>query len=119
MKRIARKGFDLDLKDGEVKEEQLKQILACKIEVKFDEMSATTGNFFCEYECSNKPSGIVTTEAEYYDVSLPNQVHILIPTFALRHLINTNKFRSVSGGDNYAAKGYLIPLSELIAYENV
>jgi hypothetical protein len=44
-----------------------------KFEVKADRMSRRTGNFFIEIESkSGKPSGLRTTEADYYLLILPN-----------------------------------------------
>ena len=52
-----RKEYDLIIiKDG-------KEI---KIEVKSDRQASQTGNLAIEYECNRKPSGISSTEADFY-----------------------------------------------------
>ena len=40
------------------------------VEVKRDEQYKVTGNFYVEYFCNNKPSGISTTQSEYYFIYL-------------------------------------------------
>jgi hypothetical protein len=86
-------------------------------EVKADRLTYKTGNMFIEYECSNKLSGISTTNATYWfyfvilPVSLtnyPNNYRVYkIPISALKESI-TKTTRTILGGDNYKSKGYLI-----------
>lgn len=84
-------------------------------EVKSDRMSATTGNMFLEYECNQRPSGIAVSTADYwfyYVVKAQEDVY-KIPVPVLKAMTG----RSVSGGDGYRSRGYLIPLTELAAYQ--
>lgn len=68
-------------------------------EVKTDLMCGSTGNFALEYECRGKPSGIVTTEADYWIYKLDDGFY-LISVERLKYLIDEAKyFRMVSGGD--------------------
>lgn len=68
-------------------------------EVKNDLMCGKTGNFALEYECRGKPSGIETTEADYWVYNLDDGVY-MIPVDALKNLINSKSyFRMVTGGD--------------------
>lgn len=68
-------------------------------EVKHDIMSCYTGNLAVEYECRGKPSGIVTSQADYWVYKLDKDF-FLIERKTLRKLIDDQKyFRIVSGGD--------------------
>lgn len=68
-------------------------------EVKTDLMCGYTGNFALEYECRGKPSGIVTTEADYWIYKLDDGFY-LISVEKLKTLLDEQKyFRLVSGGD--------------------
>lgn len=77
-----------------------------KYEVKTDEASKKTNNFFIEFSGYKKPSGIATTESNYYILS--NTVdYYLIETGKLKELIKNNTFKivKVKTNDTY---GYLI-----------
>jgi hypothetical protein len=68
-------------------------------EVKTDLMCGRTGNFAIEYECRGKPSGIVTTQADYWIYKLDDGFY-LSPVSTLKNLIDDAKyFRMVTGGD--------------------
>jgi len=80
-------------------------------EVKADRMTARTGNVVIEFECSGKPSGITSTEADYwvYFIVGTNE-YIKIDTPVLRQLIADNKWtRKVKGGDGWRSNMYLFP----------
>jgi len=83
------------------------------VEVKSDAQYKKTGNFYVEYECNDKPSGIATTKAKYYYIYL-DKLYIL-ETEDLkdkcRKYLNTKKDKK--GGDNMASKGIIIPIQEL------
>tara|TARA_Y100000385_G_scaffold26760_1_gene25409 strand:+ start:81 stop:482 length:402 start_codon:yes stop_codon:yes gene_type:complete len=83
------------------------------VEVKSDAQYKKTGNFYVEYECNGKPSGIATTKAKYYYIYL-DKLYIL-KTEDLkdkcRKYFNTK--RDKKGGDNMASKGIIIPINEL------
>ena len=83
------------------------------VEVKSDAQYKKTGNFYVEYECNGKPSGIATTKAKYYYIYL-DKLYIL-KTEDLkdkcRKYLNTKKDKK--GGDNMASKGIIIPINEL------
>ena len=83
------------------------------VEVKSDAQYQKTGNFYVEYECNDKPSGIATTKAKYYYIYL-DKLYIL-KTEDLkdkcRKYLNTKKDKK--GGDNMASKGITIPINEL------
>ena len=59
--------FKYDLQLGQLGEQHLAKILINKkIEVKTDYQATQTGNIFVEYESRGKPSGMATSEAEWY-----------------------------------------------------
>src|SRR4051812_25087656 len=63
------KKFDIDLKYGQESEELIKSVFGgeVKVEVKRDDKwPLRTGNVFVEVEYLGEPSGIETTEAEYW-----------------------------------------------------
>ena len=63
-----RKKFDIDLQYGTIKEEKIIDMFVNKkIEVKSERgMWMKTGNICIEYESYGKPSGIITTEADFW-----------------------------------------------------
>jgi len=83
------------------------------VEVKSDAQYKKTGNFYVEYECNGKPSGIAATKSKYYYIYL-DKLYIL-KTEDLkdkcRKYLNTKKDKK--GGDNMASKGITIPINEL------
>jgi hypothetical protein len=75
-----------------------------KIEVKEDFVGETTGNVGLEFECRGKPSGIQTTEADYYIYKLHTRSHtiqfVLHDTGVIKQMIEDKLyFRIVNGGD--------------------
>ena len=61
-----------------------------KYEVKADEYSLKSGNFFIEFYGYNKPSGITTTEANYY----------IITDTINYYMIDVDKLKILCTGDN-------------------
>ena len=65
-------------------------------EVKYERASLKTGNIFIEYMAFSKPSGIITTIADYYIVVLPiNDVEnqfILLDVDVIKQLITQKLF---------------------------
>ena len=63
-----RKKFDIDLQYGTIREEKIiDMFLNKKIEVKSERDTwMKTGNICIEYESYGKPSGIITTEADFW-----------------------------------------------------
>ena len=83
------------------------------VEVKSDAQYQKTGNFYVEYECNGKPSGIAATKAKQYYIYL-DKLYILETEdlkYKCRKYINTK--RDKKGGDNMASKGIIIPIEEL------
>jgi hypothetical protein len=85
------------------------------VEVKADLKAKATGNLFIEYESRGNPSGIATSEADYWCFQI-GHLFILIETEELksitRPLLGTKA--DLQGGDNNSSKGVLLPIIELI-----
>ena len=63
----ASPNFDLDLKFGQERENELQEILHNEpIEVKCDRLCIKTGNVFVEFEDAGRPSGISITKSKFY-----------------------------------------------------
>jgi len=108
--------FKFDLKVGQEKENLLAKIIQSKkLEVKYDRAAQRTGNVFVEFESRGKPSGIATTEAEYFCFCVVDSFYIL-PTKKLKKLcrdyLGTKNERA--GGDNNTSKGILLPIKKLL-----
>jgi len=117
-----RKKFDLDLAYGKVREQRIADMLQDKkIEVKSErDLWMKTGNIAIEYECYGKPSGIAATEAVYWFHNLcvgdKTFATLVFDVPSLRTIIdNLDYKRSVSGGDNYASRMYLLNLQKLFS----
>lgn len=88
-----------------------------KVEVKSDRLSAKTCNLAIEYECSNKPSGINATTANFwmYFIVYDNKEECYkIPVDELKEIIKDCK--TVAGGDGYRARMYLLNKSKVKHY---
>jgi len=117
-----RKKFDLDLQYGEVREKAVADMLQNKkIEVKSErDMWQRTGNIAIEYECYGKPSGINATESDYWfhNLCIGDEIFATLAfnTKSLKRIIkNLDYKRSVSGGDNNAARMYLLNIQKLFS----
>jgi hypothetical protein len=88
-------------------------------EVKSDGKGHFTGNVCIEYACSDKPSSINATKADWWIHFIPSPNYtdnkyrlIKIQTGTLRQMISDKKYiRFCNGGDGYRASMYLFPLS--------
>ena len=117
-----RKKFDIDLEYGKVREQMVADMLQDKkIELKSErDVWQKTGNIAIEYECYGKPSGISATESDYWFHNLcigdETFATIVFDTNSLKRIINNlDSKRSVSGGDNNAARMYLLNLQKLFS----
>ena len=114
------KRFDLDLAYGKVFEHKVAEMLGqSKIEVKTEKDKwKSTGNIVIEYESRNKPSGIVTTDADYWmhNLAMGDDIVLsfLLKVSTLRKYIAKHNPRSVRGGDDMTSKLYLIKLTDLV-----
>lgn len=109
--------FSHDLEVGQLYERQLAQILnSKKIEVKRDFKAVETGNIFVEYESRNRPSGIATSNAEYYCYILSDEHFVMTTCRRLKALCRPylKTTRDVRGGDSNTSKGILLPVKALV-----
>ena len=117
-----RKKFDLDLAYGKIREQRVADMLTDKkVEVKSErDMWVRTGNIAIEYESYGKPSGIAATEADYWFHNLcigdETFATLVFDVPSLKRIIdNLDEKRTVSGGDNGAARMYLLSLQKLFS----
>ena len=126
--------FKYDLELGQLGEMLIGKLLSSRtIEVKFDFGCYRTENFYIEYQSRNKPSGIATTQADYWMLIAASEYGqrlkqyqeaiqkedilyaVLIETERLKHLCRTRPFRKgVKGGDNNTSLGILIKAKDLL-----
>lgn len=102
------KGYDLVL------EKNGRNVL---VEVKEDFAVGKTGNVAVEFSCRGKPSGISTTQADFWLYRLhmnEGLIHVLLETDELKRKIELEKyFRTVNGGDEGSnSLNYLFKLEE-------
>ena len=102
----AYKPWDIRFYDGDA---------SMKVEVKADRMTGKTGNLAIEFECSGKPSGIATTDADVWAYFAPHASGCKwwwIPVADIRAAIDGEQYSSIkSGGDGWRARMYLFPES--------
>ena len=125
------KFYDIDLPFGIKYEGTLSELLTAKtnklIEVKTERnMWKKTGNIYVEFIWRETFSGIVTTEADWWAtiLTLDDAIQgiILLPTSLMRQkvkqLIKDGKAKyPVRGGDDSESQGALVPIKELMNYE--
>lgn len=110
--------FRHDLKLGQLGEKGLGKIFSeSTVEVKTDLKANKTGNVFVEYESRNKPSGLVTTEADWWCFIVSNTQLVLIRTDKLKEITRAHWGNRVLGGDSNTSKGVLIPVSVLSTFK--
>ena len=114
------KRFDLDLQYGQVFEQKVADMLQNKkIEVKTErDKWKSTGNIVIEFESRGCPSGIASTEADYWfhNLAVGNDIvmTLVFPVSKLRSYIAKNMPRMVRGGDDNTSRMYLISLTDLV-----
>ena len=112
--------FKYDLKRGQEAEEWFAGLLTGgdHIECKRDFKAHKTGNVYVEYECRGKPSGISTTEADYWVFIVGpnnNDLRAYLTTTARLKVLFENAERKVPGGDSMLSMGALVTVQELVA----
>ena len=117
-----RKKFDIDLQYGQVREKLILDMLQDKkIEVKSErDMWQKTGNIAIEYESYGKPSGISSTESDYWFHNLcigeDTFATLVFKTDNLKSIINNLDYKkTVCGGDHMASKMYLLNIKQLFS----
>lgn len=119
------KKFDIDLKYGNLKEQQVADMLqSSKIEVKTERgMWKRTGNIAIEFRSYGKPSGIDATEADYWFHVLADgddiDAVLMFEVKKLRAIVAKGKWKTIRGGDNYGSEMYLVPLSKLMSAQTL
>ena len=114
------KRFDIDLEYGKVFEQKVADMLQnSKIEVKTErDKWSSTGNIVVEFESRGRPSGIATTEADYWfhNLAIGNNIvmTLVFPVYKLRSYIAKNMPKMIRGGDNNTSRMYLINLTDLV-----
>ena len=118
--------FDVDLRYARQFEELVAEIFedGGRVEVKTERnIWATTGNIAVEIKCRNEPSGIATTDADYWIhlLALDNDVFggFIFPTQKLKErikeLLKDKTAKIQYGGDDNASKLVLIPINKLFS----
>ena len=113
--------FSHDLLVGQIAEQFLGNLLENKkIEVKHDKIAHRSGRVFVEFECRGKPSGITTTQSDFWAFVLITGVVIIISKNRLTALCNEkyNNGYITLGGDGNNSQGFLIELDDLLRKEN-
>ena len=120
--KCDRKKFDLDLKYGKIREEQVAEMLLNrKIEVKSErDKWQGTGNIAVEYESYGKPSGIKATESDYWfhNLCIGNDTFCTLDfdTKSLKRIIDSLDYKKiVNGGDHNASRMYLLNIQKLFS----
>tara|TARA_R100000700_G_scaffold11407_1_gene16441 strand:+ start:1593 stop:2006 length:414 start_codon:yes stop_codon:yes gene_type:complete len=115
-----RKKFDIDLEYGQIRENKIADMFSkAKIEVKSERgMWMKTGNICIEYESYGKPSGIQTTESDYWfhNLCIGDEIFctFIFDVPKLKKLIDKLDFKkSVSGGDHNASRMWLVNIQKL------
>lgn len=114
------KRFDLDLQYGQVFEQKVADMLQNKkIEVKTErDKWKSTGNIVIEFESRGRPSGVATTEADYWfhNLAVGNDIvmTLVFPVSKLRAYISKNMPKMIRGGDDNTSRMYLISLTDLV-----
>lgn len=96
-----------------------------KIEVKTERgMWSKTGNIAIEYQSWGKPSGIDSTEADYWfhNLALNDEVYctLMFKTDVLKKIVKGLDYhKSVSGGDHNASRMFLVNLSKLFSTDTL
>jgi hypothetical protein len=90
-------------------------------EVKSDRKAHATNNICIEYECSQKPSGINVTQADFYVYFIinPDDSHHVykIPVADIKKMIEDKKYsKDVKGGDGWRSAMYLFDISLFSEY---
>ena len=119
--KYTAENFDIDLCTGLNGEVQALDILqGSKIEVKTDFKAHKTGNIAIEIESFGKPSGLQTSEAEWWLFNI--RIHKSEPMLLIisRHRLKEIASRYIlqgktcMGGDKMASKLVIVPISEII-----
>jgi hypothetical protein len=90
----------------------------CKVEVKKDLRSLDTGNILVEFEFNGHPSGILTTQADWWVITDDRSDWMITPQ-ELRYFIFLNRlqYREIIGSGDYSKKkAFFIRRDDFIKY---
>ena len=122
--------FDLDLRFGQsgegIVEDLLTKALNGTVEVKTDRRWQDTGNIFVETECWSirqqkyVPSGIYTSESDYYAFLLPvgekKPLMVYYPTSLLKKVVEAKGREANQDWSDNPSRGYLIRPEDVLEY---
>jgi hypothetical protein len=115
--------FRYDLEFGKQGESMLHKMLSneegYKVEVKRDRQAHKTNNLYFEYQSRNKPSGIATTQAEYYAYFVTDTFCFIISVqelkIKLKRLVKEDKaIGNMPGGDKNTSLGVLVSIDNFL-----
>lgn len=113
--------FDLNLAEGKVSEAQVLSLLTGEetVEVKRDFKVSKTGNVALEFAHTGTPTGITTTEADWYAIALDGEeyngeVVVFIKTDRLRRLVFNAPGRIIDGGDGHKSTFKALRIDRLL-----
>lgn len=116
--------FRHDLKVGQVGEQLLADILQGKtVEVKRDFWISRSENLAVEFESRGKPSGIATSEADYWAFiaagEVEDEIVLLIKTSRLKKIAKLEKQKGniKAMGDNNTSLSVLVKWGNLLKYK--
>jgi hypothetical protein len=122
----ANKKFDIDLKYGQIREDQISAMFKDKkIEVKTErDWWHKTGNIALEYECNGKPSGINATESDFWIQILAkgeeNHCMLVFEVSKLKEIVDKYKEKYTRMvGDRNASKCVILPIRKLFDKEAI
>ena len=116
--------FDIDLDFGQIYEEKIKDIFQGRggIEVKTErDVWKRTGNIAIEIKYKGNPSGLSSTNADWWihilsdngEIDTAFMFNVNKLRKKIRRLVSRKEARIVMGGDNYDSEIVLVPISKL------
>ena len=117
---------DVQLMQGNFKPYDMIDGNGIKYEVKADRWTYKTNNICIEFECNNKPSGITSSEADFYmyyvvntdNKHKPYEYILRIPCDYIRALIEDEEYHRIQkGGNGWRSKFYLFHKSLFEKYQ--
>jgi hypothetical protein len=119
--------FSHDLAYGKSEEKFIHELFSedgeIKIEVKSDRKAQFTGNVYIEYESRKKPSGISTTQSDYYIFKFFFGLVLGVPIKVLKNFCKQlpNNKKGIIGGDKDengvgTSLGCLVKVKDLVDF---
>ena len=87
-------------------------------EVKADEMSLNTNNFFIVFKKGNMRTGILTSDATFHIITNTKKYYLIEPA-ELRKLVFQNRIKYKQGRTNDNTVGFLVPTCDVIELSEV